>query len=108
MKMVFSDSDYRPLAEGETYEGKFVVLSLRQFKPEYQTAQCQLYYAMGGFGCDPTKMGGKVFGRLFDESYTTRREYILGVATDEAIEAWEREYGISRETFLTGDLVKLG
>ena len=94
MNMVFSNSDYRPLADGETYENKFVVLSLRQFKPEYQTAQCQLYYAMGGFGCDPTKLGGKVFGRLFD--------------TDEAIEAWEREYGISCETFLTGDLIKLG
>ena len=28
-----------------------------------------------------------------------RREYILGVATEEAIVEWEKEYGMSRDVF---------
>ena len=99
MKMIFSETDYRPLNEDETYEDKFVILNPKLFKPEYQEAKCQLYYAMAGFGCDPTKRGGKIFGKLFDEDYQTRREYVLGVATEEAIKEWEETYGISREVF---------
>ena len=99
MKRVFSETDYRPLNDGETYGHKFVILSTEQFKPEYQDAKCQLFYAMAGFGCDPGKLGGKIFGRLFDEDYQTRREYVLGVATEEAIKEWEDVYGISREVF---------
>ena len=81
---------------------KFVILSTEQFKPEYQNAKNQLFYAKGGFGCYPDKLGGKVFGNLFDESYQTRREYILGVATEKAIVEWETEYGMSREVFIKG------
>lgn len=103
MKMMFNVTDYKPLAEGETYENKFVILDPKQFKPEYQNAKCQLFYAKSGFGCDPTKLGGKVFGNLFDEKYQTRRELILGVATEEAIQEWEKYYGISREVFKGGE-----
>lgn len=102
MKMMFDESDYRSLENGETYENKFVILSVRQFKPEYQNAKCQLYYAESGFGCYPDKMGGKIFGRLFDERYQTRREYVLGVATERAISEWEKCYGISRNVFIEG------
>ena len=98
MKTLFDRSDYRQLKDGETYENKFVILDPSQFKEEYQNAQCQLYYAQCGFGCYPDKIGSKVFGRLFDENYQTRREYILGVATEEAIQAWEKLYG-SRDVF---------
>lgn len=104
MKMMFDVTDYRPLKDGETYENKFVILDPSQFKPEYQNAQCQLFYAESGFGCFPDKMGGKIFGRLFDERYQTRREYVLGVATEEAIAEWEEFYGISRDEFMKGDV----
>ena len=99
MKMIFNNNDYTQLEDGETYENKFVILSVDQFKPEYQEAKCQLFYAECGFGCDPSKMGGKIFGRLFDERYQTRREYVLGVATEDAIKAWEQTYGMSRKVF---------
>ena len=100
MNILFDKNDYRNLKEGETYEGKFVILDVKKlFKKEYQTAQCQLFLAQSGFGCDPNKIGGKVFGRLFDEFYQTRREYILGVATEEAIQSWEKLYGMSRDVF---------
>ena len=100
MTLMFSSNDYRELKDGETYLNKFVILNPEQFKPEYRTAQCQLFYAMGGFGCDPSKLGGKVFGTLFDEPYQTRRELILGVATEDAIKEWEKYYGISRDVFI--------
>ena len=99
MKIMFDKNDYRPLIDGETYENKFVVLSPEQFNPEYQNAKYQLYFAECGFGCYPDKMGGKIFGRLFDERFQTRREYVLGVATEEAIKSWENYYGISRDVF---------
>ena len=103
MKKVFEEKDYRRLEEGENYVNKFVILSTDNFKPEYKNAQCQLFYAKGGFGCYPEKLGGKVFGMLFDEPYQTRRELILGVATEEAIAEWEKEYGMSREVFLKSE-----
>ena len=95
----FEKKDYRQLEEGETYEHKFVILDPSQFKEEYRDAKNCLFYAQCGFGCDPTKLGGKIFGRLFDESYSTRREYVLGVATEDAIKMWEDTYGMSREVF---------
>ena len=99
MKNIFTREDSRPLAEGETYVNKFVILKTDQFKEEYQEAKNQLFYATGGFGCWPEKIGGKVFGKLFDEPYQTRREYIYGVATEDAINEWEKTYGMSREVF---------
>ena len=99
MKYVFNSNDYTQLKDGETYKDKFVILSTEQFKDEYKEALYQLFLAQGGFGCDPTKMGGKVFGRLYDEDYQTRREYILGVATEEAIKEWEKVYKMSRSVF---------
>lgn len=102
MTKIFTTNDCVELKDGENYVDKFVILSTRQFKPEYQNAKNQLFYAEGGFGCYPDKLGGKVFGKLFDEPYQTRREYILGVATEEAIVEWETEYGMSREVFKKG------
>ena len=99
MKLVFSENDYRLLKKGETYANQFVILSLDNFKPEYQTAQFQLFYAETGFGCNPSNLGGKVFGRIFDERFQTRREDILGVATEDAITEWEKTYGMSRNVF---------
>ena len=100
MTKVFTRDDCVQLQDGENYEKKFVILTVQQFKPEYQNAKNQLFFAQCGFGCYPDKLGGKVFGRLFDEDYQTRREYILGVAKEEAIVEWEQEYGMSREIFL--------
>ena len=100
MTKIFTKDDCVQLKDGENYVNKFVIIKTDQFKPEYQNALNQLFYATGGFGCYPEKIGGKVFGHLFDEPYQTRREYILGVATEEAIAEWEKEYGMSREVFL--------
>ena len=99
MKMIFDANDYRKLEDGETYQNKFVILSLEFFSSKYKEARYQLFLARSGFGCDPEKLGGKIFGRYCDGIDQTRREYVLGVATEEAIEAWENAYGMSREVF---------
>lgn len=103
MKMLFDSNDYRQLFDGETYENKFVIISVEQFKEEYREAKNQLFFAQSGFGCFPNKFGGKIFGRLYDEPYQTRREYVLGVATEKAIAEWERIYGINRDIFKKGE-----
>ena len=103
MEMLFSKNDYRNLNEGETYEGKFVIIDPQFFKPEFRSAKYQLFLAQGGFGCDPSKMGNAVFGRDCEETYRQERYNILGVATDEAIEQWEKVYGMSREVFYRKD-----
>lgn len=100
MEMLFSKGDYRPLNEGETYEDKFVIISPDWFKAEYRSAKYQLFHAEGGFGCDPSKIGNAVFGKDCEEMYRQERYNILGVATEEAIQQWEKTYGMSRDIFL--------
>jgi hypothetical protein len=87
MTILFDKNDYRQLADDENYEGKFVILRPNFLSNEYRTAEFQLFKAECGFGCDPKKSGGKVFGYYVSdkEKSATRYEYILGVATDEAI-----------------------
>ena len=98
MKYIFDCTDYRPLAEGETYENKYVIVRPEFFKPEYREARYQLFYAVSGFGCDPNKLGGKIFGRFCDEITSIRRENVLGVATQKALDEYEEIYG-SLEVF---------
>ena len=100
MEMLFSENDYRQLEKGETYEGKFVIIKPDYFKPEYRSANYQLFHADGVFGCDPSKLGNAVFGRDFEEMYRQERYNILGVATEAAIREWERVFHMSREVML--------
>ena len=99
MQVLFDETDYRPLEDQETYDGKFVIIDPEFFKPEYRNAKYQLCHAEGGFGCDPSKMGNAVFGRDCGEVYRQERYNILGVATEEAIQQWEETYGMSRDVF---------
>ena len=97
--MIFDSSAYRQLEDGENYVDKFVIINPSWFKDEYREAKYQLFHAESGFGCYPEKIGGKVFGKFYDENTHVRRENILGVATEEAISAWENAYGMSRDVF---------
>lgn len=103
MQTLFDQNDVRHLKEGETYEGKFVIITPEFFKPEFRSAKYQLFLAQAGFGCDPSKIGNAVFGKDCEETYRQERYNILGVATDEAIEQWEKVYGMSREVFYRKD-----
>ena len=77
-KAVFTTND----TNGElNYEGKLCILKLDSLKDEYKSPQNQIIKVSGGFGCDPTNMGTKVFGKfVFDfEDASFRRNDFLGV-----------------------------
>jgi hypothetical protein len=99
MKILFDKNDVRQLEENENYEGKFVILRPDFLDTAYRTAEFQLFKAQSGFGCYPDKLGSKVYGYYVSDhdKGSTRREYILGVATDEAIAQWEHIYGKKAE-----------
>ena len=76
----------------ESLEGKLVIIRPTSLAPEYRTADCQLGYALGGFGCSPASRGRAVY---FEELYSGKRcrwdrTDILGVADREKLPAWAR------------------
>lgn len=93
MKQILDFSDVVEGSRNENYEGKIIVISLNFFKPEYQNAKFQLFKAEGGFGCDPNKLGSKIFGYFTDEDAFVSRCDVLGIAKPETIAEWEEIYG---------------
>lgn len=101
MEELFTKDDVIPNSYGENFEGKWLILDLKTslengwIKPEYVNKKNQLYLANSGFGCDPHKMGRKIFGVFavdFDDNYITCRPEVLGIAKPETIEAWKSLY----------------
>lgn len=96
---LFTEDDILPGSHNDNFTGKWVVLDMKTslenhwMKAEYANKLNQLYFASSGFGCDPNKMGRKIFGIFasdFDNGYITCREEILGIAKPETIEEWKR------------------
>lgn len=75
------------------YEGKVLILNPNILKDEYKTPDYQLFRATAGFGCDPSKIGRKVFGYfLYDDERTSfARNEFLGVIKDEYLPEWAVE-----------------
>jgi hypothetical protein len=77
-----------PLATDAVYYGKVLVLPLNYLGARYRKPAYQLVKAMGGFGCEPDKLGAKVFCQHLadnDES-TFRRNDFIGEASQELID----------------------
>lgn len=77
----------------ESLEGKLVIIRPASLAPEYRTADCQLGYALGGFGCSPSSRGRAVY---FEELYSGKRcrwdrTDILGIADREKLPDWAKE-----------------
>lgn len=77
----------------ESLQGKLIVLRPTSLAPEYRTADCQLGFALSGFGCTPGARGRAVY---FEELYSGERcrwdaSDILGVANPEKIPDWAKE-----------------
>ena len=60
----------RERGEKESLEGKLIILRPSSLAPEYRTADCQLGFATGGFGCTPGAGGRAVY---FEELYSGER-----------------------------------
>lgn len=77
----------------QNYENKLLVISPNVLKDQYKTPDDQLFYATGGFGCDPSKIGTKVFGIFLkdgEETHFSRGDFI-GIIKDEYIPDWACE-----------------
>ena len=73
---------YRQRGENESLEGKPVIVAPSSLAAEYRTADCQLGFAVGGFGCTVDARGRAVY---FQELYSSERcrwdmTDILGIA----------------------------
>lgn len=97
MTILFDETEYRELEKGETYENKYVIICPQWFGSDYREALNQLFLAKSGFGCDPKNIGTAVFGSFWDESARVESPDILGVATDDAVEKWERLYNMKAD-----------
>ena len=89
---VLGVDDCLPPSEG-SLQGKLIVLRPTSLAPEYRTADCQLGFALSGFGCTPGARGRAVY---FEELYSGERcrwdiTDVLGVANPEKIPDWAKE-----------------
>lgn len=71
----------------DNYEGKFLVLSAENLGKRYRVPAYQIVKVTGGFGCDPTKLGTKVFGEFpaDGEDFAGRRGDFIGEAPEALI-----------------------
>lgn len=79
--------------EGGDYEDKIIVFKPSTLKDQYKTPEFQLFYATGGFGCDPSKMGHQVNGYFLKDGEFThfRRQDFIGILKEEFIPEWAAE-----------------
>ena len=79
--------------EPQNYQGKLLVINPNVLKDRYKTPDDQLFYATGGFGCHPQKLGRKVFGFFLkdgEETHFARGDFI-GIIRDDCIPDWAYE-----------------
>ena len=76
-----------------TTKTKLLLIKPSALAEEYRKPEYQLFYAVSGFGCDPEKLGRKVYGAfLFDGDQTSfPRSSFLGVMKPELIPEWAQE-----------------
>ena len=74
----------------ENYENRLLILKPEALSEDYRDGDYQYFVANSGFGCDPQKIGRKVFGRFLidDEHAQFRRENFYGIADEEKLPAW--------------------
>ncbi len=77
----------------ESLAGKLVILRASSLLPEYRTADHQLGYANGGFGCSPDARGRAVYFKELYSGETCRWDCgdILGIADLDKLPEWAKE-----------------
>ena len=83
----------RERGEGESLVGKLIILCPSSLAPEYRTADCQLGYATGGFGCSPGAAGRAVYFRELYSGEECRWNIgdVLGIADTEKLPDWAKQ-----------------
>ena len=82
-----------PKSNEGIYENRLLILKPDSLKEEFRHSEFQYFVARAGFGCDPTKLGTKVFGEfLYDGEKTSFRRYdFLGIADENKLPDWAKE-----------------
>ena len=75
------------------YEGKLMILRPSALNEQYRSSEYQYFLADSGFGCNPDKLGGKVFGRFLTDGESTqfRRGDFLGEADSYGLPDWAKK-----------------
>lgn len=83
----------RKRGEGENLAGKLIILRPSSLAPEYRTADSQLGYATGGFGCSPGAGGRAVYFRELFSGEECRWNIgdVLGIADMEKLPDWAKQ-----------------
>ena len=83
----------RARGKGENLAGKLIILRPTSLAPEYRTADCQLGYATGGFGCTPGAGGRAVYFRELYSGEECRWNIgdVLGIADVEKLPEWAKQ-----------------
>lgn len=83
------------------FKGKIIALRDTSLKESARTPENQLFYAEAGFGCDPSKIGSKVYGVFLSdgEQCSMHRADFLGVIDEAYIPKWASE---KLEQYLAG------
>lgn len=91
---LFEPIDYDSCT-GENLANKVLIIRPEYLDVDYREAKWQLFFAQGGFGCDPEASGRKVFGRYVGDGAETaiNRDNFLGIATNRAIACYIEKYG---------------
>ena len=83
----------RTRGKGESLVEKLIILRPTSLAPEYRTADCQLGYATGGFGCSPGASGRAVYFRELFSGEECRWNIgdVLGIADMEKLPDWAKQ-----------------
>lgn len=75
------------------FKGKIVAIRPICLKDAYKSGADQLFFAEGGFGCDPNAIGRKVYGRFVKDGERAwfMRDEIQGVVKLELLPDWAKE-----------------
>ena len=85
--------DKTACTEETSYAGKVLILRADVLTDRYKQGDYQYFYAVSGFGCDPDKLGTKVFGEFLkdgEETCFTRSDF-HGVADESQMPEWAKE-----------------
>lgn len=87
------DHSHCETISGQDLIGKVLVMDTRTLKESYWSQENQLWYAIGGFGCDPNASGRAVFAVCLGDGERVRwnRFDFLGPIKDEFLPEWAKE-----------------
>lgn len=91
-RTVITQDMCRKLGDDETYKNKVVAVKPKSLRREYENAENQLYYAVGGNGLNPRGLGTKVYAyNLATKAHHYIRNYnIAGVVDKDKLPEWAK------------------